>query len=234
MGFWVSLIFVVRIQLGQGSAAQVTTTMLKNEGVAAFYKVILLFSLIMDPLCDDCGVLLLLVLIWPNGVCCVSFSCLYLPDYRSAGLWFYYHLLIVSKVNQFIQGLSAGLLRQATYTTARLGSFKILTSKAIEVNDGKSLPLYHKALCGLTAGAIGAYCASSISGFFAAACSLPFDYVKTQIQKMQPDAEENIHILAQWIVLSKPSKLEILFTLLFLVAFLLLIVLLDSHSWSSL
>ncbi|KAL2347454.1 hypothetical protein Fmac_001454 [Flemingia macrophylla] len=82
----------VRIQLGQGSAAQVTTTMLKNEGVAAFYK-----------------------------------------------------------------GLSAGLLRQATYTTSRLGSFKILTSKAIEANDGKPLPLYQKALCGLTAGAIGAY-----------------------------------------------------------------------------
>lgn len=31
--------------------------------------------------------------------------------------------------------------------------------------------------------------ASSVSGFFASACSLPFDYVKTQIQKMQPDAE---------------------------------------------
>jgi hypothetical protein len=30
--------------------------------------------------------------------------------------------------------------------------------------------------------------ASAISGFFAAACSLPFDFVKTQIQKMQPDA----------------------------------------------
>ncbi|KAK7267623.1 hypothetical protein RIF29_20301 [Crotalaria pallida] len=28
----------VRIQLGQGSAAQVTSTMLKNEGVVAFYK----------------------------------------------------------------------------------------------------------------------------------------------------------------------------------------------------
>lgn len=28
--------------------------------------------------------------------------------------------------------------------------------------------------------------ASAISGFFAAACSLPFDYVKTQIQKQQP------------------------------------------------
>ncbi|KAE8673636.1 Mitochondrial dicarboxylate/tricarboxylate transporter DTC [Hibiscus syriacus] len=31
--------------------------------------------------------------------------------------------------------------------------------------------------------------ASAVSGFFASACSLPFDYVKTQIQKMQPDAE---------------------------------------------
>ncbi|MBA0678822.1 hypothetical protein Goari_020143 [Gossypium aridum] len=151
----------------------------------------------------------------------------------------------------------------------------MLTNKAIEANDGKPLPLYQKALCGLTAGAIGAcfgspadlalirmqadatlpvaqrrnytnafhalyrivadegvlalwkgagptvvramalnmgmlasydqsveFCkdslglgeaatvlgASTVSGFFAAACSLPFDYVKTQIQKMQPDA----------------------------------------------
>ncbi|KAI3903846.1 hypothetical protein MKW92_005869 [Papaver armeniacum] len=161
---------------------------------------------------------------------------------------------------------------------------------SIEANDGKPLPLYQKALCGLTAGAIGAsvgspadlalirmqadytlpqaqrrnyknaalthivtdegvlalwkgagstvvramalnmhacfidhpYCfflsisivtatgkflfqrrtfnirnpfspagASAVSGFFAAACSLPFDYVKTQIQKMQPDAHGN-------------------------------------------
>ncbi|CAN1294883.1 Mitochondrial dicarboxylate/tricarboxylate transporter DTC [Linum perenne] len=201
----------VRIQLGQGSASHVAKTMLKEEGIGAFYK-----------------------------------------------------------------GLSAGLLRQATYTTARLGSFRILTNKAIEANDGKPLPLYQKALCGLTAGAIGASVgspadlalirmqadatlpaaqrrhytnafhalsrivadegflalwkgagptvvramalnmgmlasydqslelfrdhlgfgelptvvgASAISGFFAAACSLPFDFVKTQIQKMQPDAQ---------------------------------------------
>ncbi|KMS98767.1 hypothetical protein BVRB_3g068440 [Beta vulgaris subsp. vulgaris] len=200
----------VRIQLGQGSAVQVTKNMIANEGVGALYK-----------------------------------------------------------------GLSAGLLRQATYTTARLGSFRILTSKAIAANDGKPLPLYQKALCGLTAGAIGASVgspadlalirmqadatlplaqrrhyknafhalsrivsdegvlslwkgagptvvramalnmgmlasydqtveffrdscglgdaatvvgASAVSGFFASACSLPFDYVKTQIQKMQPDA----------------------------------------------
>ncbi|KAK9941434.1 hypothetical protein M0R45_018035 [Rubus argutus] len=201
----------VRIQLGQGSAGQVARTMIKEEGFGSLYK-----------------------------------------------------------------GLSAGLLRQATYTTARLGSFRILTNKAIEANDGKPLPLYQKALCGLTAGAIGASVgspadlalirmqadatlplaqrrhyknafhalgrivadegvlalwkgagptvvramalnmgmlasydqsvelfkdslgcsepitvlgASTVSGFFAAACSLPFDYVKTQIQKMQPDAE---------------------------------------------
>ncbi|KAI3756744.1 hypothetical protein L1987_56567 [Smallanthus sonchifolius] len=37
-------------------------------------------------------------------------------------------------------GLSAGLLRQATYTTARLGFWK---NKALEANDGKPLPLYH-------------------------------------------------------------------------------------------
>jgi solute carrier family 25 oxoglutarate transporter 11 len=171
------------------------------------------------------------------------------------------------------KGLSAGLLRQATYTTARLGTFRILTNKAVAANDGKTVPLYQKALCGLTAGAVGASVgspadlalirmqadatlpeaqrrhyrnafhaltriskdegvlalwkgagptvvramalnmgmlasydqsveffrdsmnfgelptlvgASAVSGFFASACSLPFDYVKTQIQKMQP------------------------------------------------
>ncbi|GMH20086.1 hypothetical protein Nepgr_021927 [Nepenthes gracilis] len=31
--------------------------------------------------------------------------------------------------------------------------------------------------------------ASAVSGVFASACSLPFDYVKTKIQKMQPDAD---------------------------------------------
>ncbi|KAH9561982.1 hypothetical protein CY35_05G049800 [Sphagnum magellanicum] len=198
----------VRIQLGQGSAMDVTRQVIKNEGVGGLYK-----------------------------------------------------------------GLSAGLLRQATYTTARLGTFRLLTSKAVELNDGKPLPLYQKAVCGLTAGAIGASVgspadlalirmqadatlpeaqrrhyknafhalsritkdegvlalwkgagptvvramalnmgmlasydqsveffrdslsfgeiptvigASAVSGFFASACSLPFDYVKTQIQKMQP------------------------------------------------
>ena len=34
--------------------------------------------------------------------------------------------------------------------------------------------------------------ASMIAGFFAAACSLPFDFVKTRIQKMKPDAQGKV------------------------------------------
>ncbi|KAG2586279.1 hypothetical protein PVAP13_5NG032900 [Panicum virgatum] len=59
-------------------------------------------------------------------------------------------------IGSFYKGLSAGLLRQATYTTARLGSFRVLTNKAVEANEGKPLPLLQKAVIGLTAGAIGA------------------------------------------------------------------------------
>lgn len=173
------------------------------------------------------------------------------------------------------KGLSAGLLRQATYTTARLGIYNNIFEKAKEMNDNKPLPLWQKAVCGLTAGGLGALVGSpadlslirmqadttlpldqrrnykgvfdalarivkdegvgglftgagptvvramalnmgmlasndqakemledmgfvkggtavvvggaTIAGFFAAACSLPFDYVKTQMQKMKPD-----------------------------------------------
>ncbi|KAG7968459.1 hypothetical protein I3843_08G156100 [Carya illinoinensis] len=150
---------------------------------------------------------------------------------------------------------SGGQVARTMLKEEGFGAFyKGLTAWTIEANDGKPLPLYQKALCGLTAGAIGAsrrhyknafhalsrivadegvlalwkgagptvvramalnmgmlasydqsvelfrdslgfgegatvLGASTISGFFAAACSLPFDYVKTQIQKMQPDAE---------------------------------------------
>mmetsp|Transcript_14673 Transcript_14673/g.36846 ORF Transcript_14673/g.36846 Transcript_14673/m.36846 type:complete len:201 (-) Transcript_14673:403-1005(-) len=54
------------------------------------------------------------------------------------------------------KGLSAGLLRQATYTTARLGFYNKISDAAIAYNNGQSLPLLGKALCGLTAGAMGA------------------------------------------------------------------------------
>lgn len=175
------------------------------------------------------------------------------------------------------KGLSAGLLRQATYTTARLGIFNTLSAQLKEWNQGQNLPLWVKACCGLTAGGLGALVGtpadltlvrmqadstlpieqrrnykgvgdafvrivredgvaglfrgagptvtramalnmgmlaandqaremlvdagfekggrvvmlggSMISGFFAAFCSLPFDFVKTRLQKMTPNPD---------------------------------------------
>jgi solute carrier family 25 oxoglutarate transporter 11 len=170
------------------------------------------------------------------------------------------------------QGLSAGLLRQATYTTARLGIHAKLVDYLKEMNKGAPLPLAQKAGAGLAAGGLGAIFgspadlslirmqadktlpvaerrnytgvvhalsdtvkkegigglftgagttsiramalnmgmlasndqakemmkengitgftatlgASSIAGFFASFFSLPFDYVKTQLQKQKP------------------------------------------------
>lgn len=52
-------------------------------------------------------------------------------------------------------GLSAGLLRQATYTTARLGVFNALTDAASK--DGVPPNFGMKVLIGLCAGAVGAF-----------------------------------------------------------------------------
>jgi len=169
-------------------------------------------------------------------------------------------------------GLSAGLLRQATYTTARMGLFNNFMDMLKTRNEGKPIPLAEKAGAGFLAGGLGAIfgspadlslirmqadgtlppdqrrnfkgvgdalittvkeegigglftgCgptavramalnmgmlasneqakeslkdmgvtglpntlgASAIAGFFASFFSLPFDYVKTQLQKMKP------------------------------------------------
>nr|XP_005997952.1 PREDICTED: mitochondrial 2-oxoglutarate/malate carrier protein [Latimeria chalumnae] len=53
-------------------------------------------------------------------------------------------------------GLSAGLLRQATYTTTRLGIYTILFEKFTKP-DGTVPNFFMKALIGMTAGAIGAF-----------------------------------------------------------------------------
>jgi len=53
-------------------------------------------------------------------------------------------------------GLSAGLLRQATYTTARLGIFTSLSDYLKKQNEGKAIPLAQKAGAGLAAGGLGA------------------------------------------------------------------------------
>jgi solute carrier family 25 oxoglutarate transporter 11 len=54
------------------------------------------------------------------------------------------------------KGLGAGLLRQATYTTTRLGTFQVLSEQLKKRNEGKNIPLVQKAGAGLAAGAIGA------------------------------------------------------------------------------
>jgi len=178
------------------------------------------------------------------------------------------------------KGLSAGLLRQATYTTARLGLFNGFNDQLKSMNGSNPVPLWQNAGAGLAAGGLGAVvgtpadlalirmqadstlpvaerrnytgvgnaitritreegfmglfagCAPTvvramalnmgmlasnefakesldglglkkgtktnvctaafISGFFASAFSLPFDFVKTRIQKMKPDANGNL------------------------------------------
>jgi hypothetical protein len=40
------------------------------------------------------------------------------------------------------RGLSAGLLRQATYTTARLGFYNKISNAAISYNNGQVLPYF--------------------------------------------------------------------------------------------
>lgn len=185
-------------------------------------------------------------------------------------------LIRTQGVGALYKGLSAGLLRQATYTTARMGIYNNLSGYALTRNDNKPLPLWQKAACGLGAGGLGALIgnpadltllrmqadtslpaeqrrnykglvdaftriireegikglftgatptvvramalnmgmlasndqakeiiegfgfekggtvvvlgAASIAGIVAAVCSLPFDYVKTQLQRMKPDA----------------------------------------------
>lgn len=52
------------------------------------------------------------------------------------------------------RGLSAGLFRQVTYTTARLGMFGLL--KDVLSKDGENLPFHQKALAGMASGAVGA------------------------------------------------------------------------------
>lgn len=186
-------------------------------------------------------------------------------------------------VGGFYKGLSAGLFRQATYTTTRMGLFNIFKEKMEgTLKPGEKPPVWHAFVCGFAAGAMGAFVgnpadltlirmqadgnlpaaerrnykgifdalfritkeegvaglfagatptvvraavlntgmfasqdvaksafvsitgapksdlyrveapAALTAGFFAAACTLPFDMVKTRMQKMKPDAQGNV------------------------------------------
>eukprot|EP00474_Spongospora_subterranea_P008797 CRZ09255.1 hypothetical protein [Spongospora subterranea] len=179
-------------------------------------------------------------------------------------------------ISSLYRGLSAGLLRQATYTTARMGLFTTIAG-ALKGEDG-SLNFTKRAVAGLAAGGLGSiignpcdlalvrmqadaglpaaerrnyknvvdalfrivkedgvmglwsgcfptvmramalnvgmlatydqskemieakfgknatstFAASAVAGFFASFMSLPFDFVKTRIQKMKPDAQGKV------------------------------------------
>ncbi|ELR21163.1 oxoglutarate carrier, putative [Acanthamoeba castellanii str. Neff] len=55
------------------------------------------------------------------------------------------------------KGLSAGLLRQATYTTARLGMYSIINDWLVARNNGNAaIPFYQKLVAGMMAGGFGA------------------------------------------------------------------------------
>ncbi|EED23072.1 mitochondrial dicarboxylate carrier protein, putative [Talaromyces stipitatus ATCC 10500] len=174
------------------------------------------------------------------------------------------NIIASGKVLDLYTGLSAGLLRQAVYTTARLGFFDtfITIAKTRAAEQGRSVSFGERALAGLTAGGLAAmignpadlaliqsranyrsvidalsrisktegigalwagatptvvramalnlgqlaffsesksqlkahtnlspqvqtFAASAIAGFFASFLSLPFDFVKTRLQKQQ-------------------------------------------------
>lgn len=59
-------------------------------------------------------------------------------------------------IKSLYKGLSAGLLRQATYTTARMGLFNTFISTFKQQNEGKSVTLLQRAIAGLAAGGLGA------------------------------------------------------------------------------
>ncbi|KAJ6654924.1 hypothetical protein lerEdw1_006395 [Lerista edwardsae] len=65
-------------------------------------------------------------------------------------------ILRAEGVRGIYTGLSAGLLRQATYTTTRLGIYTILFEK-LTAADGTPPAFLTKAAIGMTAGAVGAF-----------------------------------------------------------------------------
>ncbi|KTG39276.1 hypothetical protein cypCar_00016874 [Cyprinus carpio] len=112
-------------------------------------------------------------------------------------------------------GLSAGLLRQATYTTTRLGIYTVLFERMSKA-DGTPPNFFMKAFIGMTAGATGAFVGtpaevalirmtadgSMISGLVTTAASMPVDIVKTRIQNMRmidgkPECRNGVEVLVK-------------------------------------
>ena len=65
------------------------------------------------------------------------------------------HIIRTQGFTGLYRGLSAGLLRQATYTTARIGLFRTFSNAMTK--DNEKLTFSKRALCGLSAGGLPGY-----------------------------------------------------------------------------
>lgn len=88
-------------------------------------------------------------------------------------------MLAEEGVSSLYSGLSAALLRQAIYGTARIGLHRSFSDKLVEMNDGKQVSFLMKTLSGMASGAI------------AVCIGTPMDValVRMQSDSMRPAAE---------------------------------------------
>ena len=91
------------------------------------------------------------------------------------------HIFKSQSVPGLFKGLSASLLRQGVYSSARFGAYDALKN-TVSSNDGSALPFYKKVACGL------------ISGAFGAAIGNPADVAMVRMQadgKLPPELRRN-------------------------------------------
>jgi len=204
----------VRIQLGAAEGGstnpiQITQTMLKEEGIAAFYKG-LTAGLTRQVLYTGARLGLYDIFtdmakqpgqpmpFWKTTVCALSAGGIaavvgnpadlslirmqadsMLPEAERRNYRHVFHALGSIASTEGPAGLLKGALPTATRAMAL--NFGMLGFNTLAKDKLKDL--------GCTPGGnVQVFGASAVAGFFASFFSLPFDYVKTQIQKQKPDA----------------------------------------------
>ena len=63
-------------------------------------------------------------------------------------------MIKTSGVRSIYSGLSASILRQSIYGTARIGLHRTFSAKLVERNNGNALPVYLKALSSMSSGCL--------------------------------------------------------------------------------
>ncbi|RZC51535.1 hypothetical protein C5167_019961 [Papaver somniferum] len=179
---------LVRIQLGPGSGIHVARSLLREEGLGAFYKGYFarlharLHDLALLTLCGLTAGAIGASVGSPADLALIRVQADYtLPQAQRRNYKNAFHALTRIVADEGVLALWKGagptVVRAMALNMGMLASYD------------QSVELFRDTI-GLSEAStvVGA---SAVSGFFAAACSLPFDYVKTQIQKMQPDAHGN-------------------------------------------